>query len=200
MIHFLDEALEACIKSDAVLSEQVALSFGVPNQEWIASLTGPAINVFLWRITKDESRSSSGMIESQDPNGGPKIRRAPFPRIALSYFVSAHAQQVADEHFLLGQVAKSVLANQRLPDEFLNEDLKEIDEPYYLSLSTEFPQLSMDFWRSVGAPLKSGFDLRLSAPVNTQIQSEVGPDVTARELRTKDLNAPSRESSRTVEN
>ena len=65
MIDLIDEALETFLRDQASIDSTIGLSFDAPNAEWTAALTGPAINVFLWRIDRDQRRTSSGLRQTQ---------------------------------------------------------------------------------------------------------------------------------------
>ena len=73
MIDLIDEALETFLRDQASIDSTIGLSFARPNAEWTAALTGPAINVFLWRIDRDQRRTSSGLETNAAPMVPPNL-------------------------------------------------------------------------------------------------------------------------------
>ena len=198
MIDLIDGALETFLREQASIDESIGLSFDAPNAEWTAALTGPSINVFLWRIDRDQRRTASGIETKRGMDGSAQARRSPLPRITLSYFVSAHAQRAEDEHLLLGRLASAVLRNRSIPEEHMGAQLIDIGETLFVGLGSDSSHVSIDFWQAIGGQLKSGFDLEISCAVDTGRDLSVGPAVTERALRVSDLNEESRRSMRRV--
>ena len=198
MIDLIDGALETFLREQASIDASIGLSFDAPNAEWTAALTGPSINVFLWRIDRDQRRAASGIETKRGMDGSAQARRSPLPRITLSYFVSAHAQRAEDEHLLLGRLASAVLRNRSIPEEHMGAQLIDIGETLFVGLGSYSSNVSIDFWQAIGGQLKSGFDLEISCAVDTGRDLSVGPAVTERALRVSDLNEESRRSMRRV--
>ena len=198
MIDLIDGALETFLREQASIDASIGLSFDAPNAEWTAALTGPSINVFLWRIDRDQRRAASGIETKRGMDGSAQARRSPLPRITLSYFVSAHAQRAEDEHLLLGRLASAVLRNRSIPEEHMGAQLIDIGETLFVGLGSDSSHVSIDFWQAIGGQLKSGFDLEISCAVDTGRDLSVGPAVTERALRVSDLNEESRRSMRRV--
>ncbi|MDG1197624.1 MAG: DUF4255 domain-containing protein [Actinomycetota bacterium] len=193
MIHLIDDALERFLKHEVLEESSIEVSFNRPDGEWVSSLTSPVINIFLWRIRKDHVKNSSG---TEVRSGNETVRRMVPPRLRLSYFVSAHAQEVRDEHLLLGEVAREVLRNKEMPEEFKEGDLAGADAPVWMSVGNESLQLPLEFWQAIGGDLKSGIDLEISVPIDLELGVEVGPPVEGIELRTEDIHSPTIKSVR----
>src|SRR4051794_23733026 len=80
----------------------VDIRFHAPTKEWLASLTRPTIDLFLFDL-KENTEKRQTQMEPVRGNGRFE-RRMPARRIDLFYMVAALASEVEDEHALLWRV------------------------------------------------------------------------------------------------
>ena len=106
-------------------SEMPIISFDSPRKEWIASLTQPTINFFLFDIRENtEKREVNPQVfrRMAENEGG---RKMPPRRMDLSYLVSVFASYARDELALLWRVTAALMQHPVLPDEVMPKELKE---------------------------------------------------------------------------
>jgi len=103
---------------------EVDVSFEMPTREWLASLTRPTLNLFLFELeentelrqtalppTAQTIRTAAGELHG--------IQRMPARRFDLRYLVCAPSTVVEHEHLLLWRALVTLLKYQQLPTEVL---------------------------------------------------------------------------------
>src|SRR5215469_4482999 len=183
MIDDLDRTIEQLLRHELApsLVEQVAISFAAPDSEFPpASVTLPAIDLFLYDIRENlELRSQQWIIERQD-NGTATKQRAPV-RVDCSYLITAWSSESStsralDEHRLLSEVMTALLRHPVLPDVLLQGSLKAQEVP--LPSSTLQPgrlQSVGEFWQALGGKPKAALNYTVTISVlpDRAIETEV---------------------------
>lgn len=161
MLQLLDESLEAFLRAAVPLDPaEVAISFDAPDKAWSATVTQPTINLFLWDIHRSPDKARAGM-ETVTVNGQ-TARRRPPPVVNLCYVLTAWTAHHRDEHQLLGEVMRTVLANRELGAPYLKAPLDELRPLPSLDLGG----VQTEFWKSIDGVLKPGLELRVSMVVD----------------------------------
>src|SRR5688500_15689657 len=83
-------------------SEEVDIRFEAPTKDWVASLTRPTINLFLFDVQENTEKRETN-VQTIRSNGKAE-RRMPPRRFDLRYMVSALTTEIEDEHQLLWRV------------------------------------------------------------------------------------------------
>jgi hypothetical protein len=163
VIHLVDRAVERFLRQAVPLAEAtVDVSFNAPDRTWGAGLTRPAVNVFLWEVTRNPSFQRSGM-QQRIADDGAIQRRPATPVVDLHYLVTAWATELADEHQLLGNILTSILAHRRLPEEVLPDSLA--GTRIGLHLADADKRVPGEFWSALDGRLKPGLQLELNLPL-----------------------------------
>lgn len=164
MLQLLDESLEAFLRATVPLDPtEVAVSFEAPDKAWAATVTQPTINLFLWDIHRAVDKARAGM-EMASVNGQTGRRRPP-PVVNLCYVLTAWTSHHRDEHQLLGEVMRSVLANRSIPVEHLRAPL-DILQP---GPSLDLGGVRTEFWKSIDGVLKPGLEIQVSLVVDAAV-------------------------------
>jgi hypothetical protein len=184
VLHLLDETIETFLRDEVPLpARQVEISFSAPDEEWGAKVTGPTVNVFLWDIRENWSERFVGS-ELVEENGR-KYRRSPPPRVDCRYLVTAWANEVSDEHQLLGGLLVLFLSHPEIPAVHLRGPLGKMRPLPTLTVASPRETNSADFWSALGGKLKAGLDLVVTIAVDAVMLRAAGPDVDHYELRLK---------------
>jgi hypothetical protein len=163
VIQLVDRAVERFLRQSVPLDEgAVDVSFDAPDRTWGASLTRPAVNVFLWEVARNPAYLRSGMQQRVAPEGAIE-RRPATPVVDLHYLITAWATELADEHQLLGAVLNTILAHNRLPDEVLLDSLQGVRVG--VALAPYEKRVPGEFWSALDGRLKPGLQLELNLPV-----------------------------------
>ena len=86
---------------------EVEISFECPNREWSAKVLRPTVNLYLFDLRENWS-CATGCA----PHRGAARAERPAPPpvyVDLSYFITAWARNVADEHHLLWRVMTTLM-------------------------------------------------------------------------------------------
>ena len=164
LIQLIDEAIEAHLRREVPLPEaSVDISFAAPDRAWGATVTRPTVNIFLWDIRRNTSRTTAGM--AQQSADGQVERRPTNPVIDLRYVVTAWAAEHRDEHQLLGSVLTCILAHSSVPASDLSL-LLPTSSSLSLGLASEDARVTGEFWSSLDGQLKPGLQLVVSLPLD----------------------------------
>lgn len=163
IIHHVDRAIEQFLRQEVPLDEgAIDVSFETPDRAWGAGLTRPAVNVFLFEVTKDPTWTRAGMQQRYGSDGAIE-RRPAIPVVQLHYLITTWANEYRDEHRLLGSVLETVLAHSVLPDDVLPDRM--VGTRCGLGLASAEHRVSGDFWSALDGRLKPGVPVEVSLPV-----------------------------------
>jgi hypothetical protein len=186
MLADLDESLRTLLKRelDRHGFDGIEIVFEAPDKEWAASLSTPAVNLFMYDIREAKDYRPIDWDERSTPEGRTFDIRPPL-RIDASYAVTAWTRAVEDEHRLLSQTMSVLYAYSTLPDEVLTSALSNGSQRFPLRTRTaqERHEDASDFWSAVGGQYKASFNyvVTLSCEAGTEI--ERGPEVTTATTR-----------------
>lgn len=151
-----------------IRSDEVDVRFEMPTREWIASLTRPTIDLYLFGIEENTELRQTAM---QTVRGdGHAWHRMPPRRFDLSYLVSAPTTIVADEHVLLWRALATLLKHSRLPDDVLPESLRALEPPLIgrILRTDEGPRM-LDVWTALETPPRPALLYVITAPLDLDV-------------------------------
>jgi Pvc16 N-terminal domain/Carboxypeptidase regulatory-like domain len=190
MLADLDESLRALLKRELGRHgfDGVEIAFDAPDKEWAASLSAPAVNLFLYDLR--EAKEVRPIDWEPEPSDERRERRPPL-RVDASYAVTAWTRAVEDEHRLLSQALAILYAHPQLGDGILTGALANGSQRYPIKARTaqERHEDASDFWNAVGGQYKASFNyvVTLSCEAGTAI--ERGPEVRTQTIRVRDRDA-----------
>ncbi len=174
MIHDLDKTLEQLLKQylSPELVSQVTISFAAPDSQFPpASVTLPAINIFLYDIRENQDlRSNEWTVERHD--NGMATKKHPAVRVECSYLITAWPDKNApdpasDEHHLLGEVMKVFLRHSTVPADLLQGSLKGQESPLLvMSLQPDRLENLWEFWQAMGSKPKAALNYSATIDVD----------------------------------
>lgn len=169
MFQLIDQALVQFLRETVPLpAVDVDVSFAAPAKEWSSRLSRPTINLFLWDVRRAGTRNRAGL--DQVEVDGQQFRRLPPRVVDMRYLVTVWASEHRDEHQLLGNVTRAIVAHPHVPEEFLPEGLELPDaRPLGLSLSSTADRKPDDFWSSIDGQLKPGLDVLVTFALATPL-------------------------------
>ncbi len=180
MINDLDNTIEELLRREfaPTLLDQVAISFAAPDADFPpASVTLPAIDLFLYDIRENLDLRSTEWVTERDTSGTGRRRRSPL-RLDCSYLITAWSSESSstralDEHRILSEVIKVLIRYPVVPEAFLQGSLVGQDPP--LPSSTLQPgrlQSVAEFWQALGGKPKAAlnYTVTLSITVDTPTQ------------------------------
>jgi hypothetical protein len=191
MIDDLDKTIEELLKRELApaLLEQVGISFAAPDSDFPpASVTLPAIDLFLYDIRENLDLRSTGWIMERRDDGSTARSRMPV-RIDCSYLITAWSSESSstrafDEHRLLSEVIKVLIRHATLPEVLLQGSLRGQEPP--LPSSTLQPgrlQSAAEFWQALGGKPKAALNYTVTIGVVVDSPRETEMLVTDRILR-----------------
>ena len=176
MIHLVDDALAGFLRGEVPLRDEIDVSFATPDRSWGSSITRPTVNLFLWEVVGDPSRTTLGIEERVV--GDRVERRSSPPYVDLRYVVTCWATEHRDEHQLLGAVLRAVIANSSLSQRYLAEELRTKD-PVGLVLGSMANRKPGEYWSSLDGQLKPSLELTVAIQVDAGGWQQAGPPVSS---------------------
>jgi hypothetical protein len=179
MLADLDEALKNLLKRDLDRHgfDGVEIVFDAPDKEWAASLSSPAVNLFLYDIR--EAKELRPIDWEERLRDGRAVDVRPPLRIDASYAVTAWTRDVQDEHRLLSQAMAILYAFPLLPADVLGGALANGSQRYPLKTRTaqDRHEDASDFWTAVGGQYKASFNYVVTLSCEAGVSLERGPEV-----------------------
>ena len=177
LIQLVESALEKFLRAEVPLPEAaIDVSFSSPDRAWGSGITKPTINAHLWDVKRSAPRAQAGIVEMTDD--GQVYRRQPYPVVHLTYYVTAWAAELRDEHQLLGSVLRAVLGNAEIPRDHVPEDLHTL-APILLEIASSEQRKPGDFASTLDGQLKTGIEVRVTVEVDAHGWVEAGPPTSA---------------------
>jgi hypothetical protein len=191
MIDDLDRTIEQLLRHELApsLMEQVAISFAAPDSEFPpASVTLPAIDLFLYDIRENTELRSNQWIFQHQTDGTLMKNRAPV-RIDCSYLITAWSSESStsralDEHHLLSEVLKVLIRYPVLPEVLLQGSLKGQEPPLPASsLQPGRLQSLGEFWQALAGKPKAALNYTVTMSVIADRPQETEVPVRDKRLR-----------------
>ncbi len=107
---------------------EVDVSFECPKREWSAKILKPTINLYLFDLRENVELRHAGWATETGLEGPSGLRR-PRVNIDLSYFVTAWARTVIDEHQLLWRVMAALMRESTYGPELLVGEMQRAGAP-----------------------------------------------------------------------
>jgi len=173
-IQALPDALSSLLnKFGAIGKPGIGVGFASPTKEWMALLTQPTINFFLFDIQENtEKREVNPQVfrRMAENEGG---RKMPPRRMDLSYLVSVFASDPRDELALLWRVTAVLMRYPVLPEEILPEELKEslrrMDAQIRARLhEKESGRDLLEWWTALGVTPRASLLYVVTAPLDLE--------------------------------
>src|SRR5690349_10867784 len=135
--------------------DEVEISFECPKREWSAKVLKPTINLYLFDLREDTDLRTGAWHEYGGSNPRPGLRRTPV-YIQLSYFITAWAREVVDEHVLLWRVMTTLLREGKFGADVLQGAMKDLGPPIRTSTAQADGVLRNpgEFWAALDNDLK----------------------------------------------
>lgn len=182
MIAEVDEAL--CRALARALPKGTVVRLDPPKPTWQTEKPSQAIDLFLYGIAQDATRTQSGWDEERDARGV-VISRTEMPRrYLLTYLVTARAPKIAEEHELLDCALHALIDHEALPASCLPDALAALEMPVLTRLDVAGPG---ELWTSLGMPARAAFVLVVSAPYRMQPDREIAPPADKIDLRAHEI-------------
>ncbi len=108
MLHELDTALRSLVERELGEDADVEVDFDAPTKDWATHRNRPTIDIYLYDIRQDLTRSQFGQLEERDADGIVTQRRPQPKFFRLAYLVTAWTQRAEDEHRLLSALMVDV--------------------------------------------------------------------------------------------
>ena len=172
MISDLDETLKQLLIQKVPLDPtEVEIAFDLPDREWTASLTKPALNLYLYDIRENrEFREADWVVQRNGNNTGSRRRRP--VRIDLAYMITAWTKAVEDQHRLLWHTLAALLRNPVLPEGLLQGELRTAVERLELDVHVDAAQPDgimknpADYWSALDNELRPGINCVITVPLD----------------------------------
>jgi hypothetical protein len=179
VLHELDTALRALVESEIVRDADVEVGFEAPTKDWATRRNRPTIDIYLYDIRQELSRSQFGQVAVRDAEGNITRRRPPPKFFRLAYLVTAWTQRPEDEHRLLSALMVTFLRHEVVPPELLDGSLADLGISIPIAVALPAPQdrALSDVWSALGGELKPSLDVTLIAPLLPERFEEAGPPV-----------------------
>lgn len=188
MFDDLDSTLQQLLRRELppTLVSQVTITFAAPDAQFPpASVTLPAIDLFLYDIRENRELRSNEWIVERQSNGAATKSRAPV-RLDCSYLITAWASATSntptqDEHRLLGEVMKVLLRHSTIPAGILQGSLQGQEPPLpATSLQPGRLQNISDFWQTLGGRPRAALTYMVTIGVTPEPPVEAGAPVVDR--------------------
>jgi hypothetical protein len=182
MLNVIHGALQGLLHTSGHIDPLDAhVCFETPTEDWVASLTQPSIDFFLFDVTENtEKREGSPQLSI---NGSRAERRMPPRRIDLWYMVSVVTSDVADEHELLWRVLATLLRHEQFPGEVLPDPLRAMTPPMTGRVATASETRNLlDVWSAIGTKPRPAICYVLTASMDLALSIEA-PLVLTRTAR-----------------
>jgi hypothetical protein len=193
MLADLDESLRALLRRELARHgfDGVEIAFDAPDKEWAASLSGPAVNLFLYDLR--EAKELRPIEWEPEGKRGRRELRPPL-RVDSSYAVTAWTRDVEDEHRLLSQTMAILYAYPELTSDVLTGALVNGSQRFPVKTRTaqDRHEDASDFWTAVGGQYKASFNYVVTLSCEAGTSLERGPEVRTQTIRLADKDgAPS---------
>ncbi|MET7390784.1 DUF4255 domain-containing protein [Streptomyces sp. NPDC005529] len=163
MFHEVDASLQTFLAG--CLPPDTPIGFDTPSSTDDRPQT-PHVSLFLYNVAEDLSGRAAGWDEIRDDDHQVVRRHLPLRRYELSYFITAAAPCVRDEHQLLGSVLSALVNYEALPVSCLSPYLAAAGRPVALRTASLEPAApGWKLWSALHMSPRSCLDLVVTAPL-----------------------------------
>jgi hypothetical protein len=190
VIHELDLVIASIIEAGLpAMDPKPLITFAPPDSQFPPQgVTLPAIDLFLYDVRENrELRTTEPLRERIQEDGVDRwVKTRPPVRVDCSYLVTAWPRSTApnpteDEHRLLGEVLRVLLAHRRLP--VPTGSTWEQDLPIRALPAQEGRLQSVgEFWQALGGKAKGALDYKVTISVDLFTPPVVAPTVLEKVL------------------
>ncbi|MGI9302193.1 MAG: DUF4255 domain-containing protein [Gammaproteobacteria bacterium] len=191
MLQDLDATLVALVK-DKLTALNVTISFAAPDQHFPPTgVTLPAIGFFLYDVRENFDLRTNQWEQEKQANGVFTRKRPPV-RVDCSYLVTAWPSTASpnpaqDEHRLLGEVMKALLAYRFIPARYQKGALAGQTPELYSRIMGESQLQSLgEFWQAMGGKPKAALSYGVTISVDVFAAETEGPAIARKDIRLKD--------------
>ena len=162
-------------------AEYVDVRFEAPRRDWVAALTRPTLDFFLFDVLENTDLRQTHLETSRTTGRG--ISRVPPRRFDLCYMVSVLASVPEDEYLLLWRTLATLLKHAELPAVLLNESLRALDPPIVTQVRKPDEDTTLrDLWSGLETPPRPALLYVVTAPIDLDLTLE-SPLVLTRTVR-----------------
>lgn len=184
MINDLDTTLEKIIYTVGKIPRtDVDISFELPNREWSSRVSRPTLNLWAYDIRENlKLRPNPAQVAPLDSRTA-RVYQPPL-RFDLSYWVTAWARRVEDEHNLLWRGLAALKKTRTLPPSQAEGALRysRIDMPVRVAEPSEQSVSISDLWGVLDNSMKLGFQTIITLELDLDMVVDT-PLVLERTLR-----------------
>lgn len=177
MIRHLDVTLKAMLTGEADPGSELKkanISFSIPDDKWQNTGNTLELDVYLYDIRENQELRNNEPEIVRTPDG--KVTQKMHPRrIDCSYFITAWNKAPVSggedkefqEHRLLTQALYVLMRTPFIPPVYLKGALKNQEDGIPV-LAAQKSHLNdpMDFWNTLGTPVKPGIDCIITIPLD----------------------------------
>lgn len=172
-------------------AEDVDVRFDAPRRDWIATLTRPTIDLFLFDVRENTELRHANLQSAR--GNGTSVYRVPPRRFDLRYMVTVLTTVPEDEHTLLWRTLVTFLKYQELPDAILPAPIRNLDPAVVTSIKKPEDSGELtDLWSGLEEKPHPALLYVVTVPLDLDIEI-TAPLVltrTARYERTTDPDRP----------
>jgi hypothetical protein len=182
MISELDETIrQLLIKAGGFNPSEVDVSFEIPNREWSAGISKPTLNCYLFDIRENRELRQHGMETMT--SGKTAFRQRPLVFFDLTYILTAWTRAVEDEHRLLWHTLQTLLRFEKIPVQYLEGALVNLEYPIYARAAMPEGVLKSpgEFWTALENQIKPSLSYVVTMAI-ARDQLSAGPLVLSTRL------------------
>jgi hypothetical protein len=186
MLTDFDETLKQMLQKRVPLDPNaVDVSFECPSRAWSARVLKPTVSLYLFDLRENKPAKQSGT--------GP----APVAptMIDLSYFITAWAPTVAEEHQLLWRVMMTLMRTPQIPIDLLQGELKKSGPPTKTTTAQWDGVLKKpgELWEAVDNVIKPAVTYTATLPITVIPPPPARPPVLTKMIVTESVQRTQRE-------
>jgi Pvc16 N-terminal domain len=162
VIRDLDLTIRELLETRAPSGSELAgadVVFDLPDADWRAGLGGLTVDCYLYDLRENAELRTEEPLVRRSADGTRAARLRPPARIDCSYCITAWStatdEPVLEEHRVLGQVVRILLANPTIPEDVLQGSLATQIPPYpTIIAAADGIRNQPDFWDALDQQLK----------------------------------------------
>lgn len=188
MIRDLDLTIQELLETRAQVGSELAgadVVFDLPDADWRAGLGQLTVDCYLYDLRENAELRTQEPLLQRSADGSRAGRVRPPARVDCSYCITAWStatdDPVLEEHRVLSQVLRIILANASIPADVLQGSLATQIPPYpTIIAAADGIRTQPDFWGALDQQLKPSLNyvVTLAMMLDDELpESELGPVV-----------------------